>query len=227
MEARPPRFSRFKTFVFSLLPLALLILVAEGSVRLLRFDQPTMKSPFVTPGFESIHRDDDDLFFSLRPDLAAVLQVNLHAVTDTITHHPGDIDFSGRGKRFDAGRHVDAIAIDIVAINHDVAQVDADAKLDWPLRCGVAMALDHLLLNRHRALERIHDTAEFHQDAVSHELHHPAVVGLDEGFDQLAAQRLEPGQGTGLILPHQTAVADDVRHQNGGKLSGWAGFHAA
>jgi hypothetical protein len=49
-------------------------------------------------------------------------------------------------------------------------------------------------------------------------LDHPAVIGLDRGIDQIAAQRPEPRQRAILIRPGESAIADDIGRQDGGKL---------
>ncbi len=48
-----------------------------------------------------------------------------------------DADPSGLGKALQPSRNVYAIAMDIVAVDHHVAQVDADAELN-PLVLGQA-----------------------------------------------------------------------------------------
>lgn len=77
VNSQPRPLSKFKFAAFTLLPVGLLMLVilaAEFYVRVSYLDRPELRSPFVTPGFELIHRDDEDLFFSLRPDLAETWQ---------------------------------------------------------------------------------------------------------------------------------------------------------
>src|SRR3546814_1209120 len=46
------------------------------------------------------------------------------------------------GKPLDAGRHVHAVAIEIAAVHHDVAEVDADAQDDALVHRQVAIGGD-------------------------------------------------------------------------------------
>ena len=61
-----------------------------------------------------------------------VFEVEL--VPDLVIHGLRNADGAGLGERLEAGRDVDAVTKDIVAIDNDVAQVDADPKLKTALR---------------------------------------------------------------------------------------------
>jgi lysophospholipase L1-like esterase len=68
---REPRSWRAKVkfAIFSLLPLVILFVFAELFVRVCQFDRPLLGSSFLPPGFEVLHRDDPELFFSLQPNM--------------------------------------------------------------------------------------------------------------------------------------------------------------
>ena len=68
----------------------------------------------------------------------------------------------------------------------------------------------HRALDLHGARHRVDDAGELDQRAVAHELDDAAVMFGDHRIDDLAAQRLEPGQGARLVEAHQPAVPHHV-----------------
>jgi hypothetical protein len=116
-------------------------------------------------------------------------------------------------------RHVHAVAIDIVTLDDDVAQIDPDAKIDPPVGGYVLVSAGHALQNRHGALHRADDTGELHQGAVTHELHDAPFVRGNFRIDQLGAMRLERHQGSRLVSLHEPAVAHHVGGQDGGETA--------
>ena len=87
--------------------------------------------------------------------------------------------------------HVDAVAIEIVAVDDDVAQIDADAKLDMPIFGDAGIALDHAALDLDGAARRVDDAAELDQEAVAHHLEDAAAVLGDRWLEELAPMLLE------------------------------------
>ena len=77
------------------------------------------------------------------------------------------------------------VAEDIVALDHDIAEVHANPELDRrPLARGVE--LGHRGLNRHGAFDGIDGAAEFHQRPVAHHLDDPAAVPPTAGLNRSA-----------------------------------------
>src|SRR6266542_1409610 len=72
--------------------------------------------------------------------------------------------------------HVDRIPEDVAAVDHDVADIDADAELDPLLVRHVGIALRHAALDVHGTTHRVHDTAELGQHAVAGVLDDPPTV---------------------------------------------------
>jgi len=93
-------------------------------------------------------------------------------------------------------------------------------KLDASLGRQPGVALDHAVLHLDGAAHGIDHAPELDEDAVSGLLHHPAVIGLDRGIEQIAAQRPEPRQRAILIPAGKSAIADDIGRQDSGKLPG-------
>ena len=72
---------------------------------------------------------------------AEILEREAQLVEDLIAHDAADADSAGLGQRFEARRDIDAIAEDVVAVDDDVADIDADPKIETlvggnALRCA-------------------------------------------------------------------------------------------
>ena len=127
----------------------------------------------------------------------------------------GEADRAGIGDPFEARRDVDAIAHQIaIAFLDDVAQMDANAKLDTALRRQAGVALDHASLNLDRAAHGVDHAAELDEAAVAGALDDAAVMQGDGRIDQIAAQRPEPRQSAILVRARQPAIANHVGDKN-------------
>src|SRR5262249_37645940 len=62
--------------------------------------------------------------------LAEIFETDLHLATDMTEHSMGDVDAAGFGERFEPRGDVDPIAVKVAALNHHVAQIDANAQDD-------------------------------------------------------------------------------------------------
>ena len=82
-------------------------------------------------------------------------------------------------------RHVDAVAVNIVAINGNVAEIDADAEGQAPVLVDRFVAPRHAELNGDGAVDGADHAREFQQQPVAHGLDDaPAMLG-DQLVDQL------------------------------------------
>src|SRR3546814_12230386 len=85
--------------------------------------------------------------------LAGVLEPIGQATADLVAGCPGQADAAGLGQALQAGRDVDAVAVDIVVLVDDVAEVDADAEADALGLWAILFPLGHALLDQPRTLE--------------------------------------------------------------------------
>ena len=148
--------------------------------------------------------------------LEAEAQLVSHLVVDLARNH----DAAGLGERLQPRGHVDAVAINIVVVADDVADVDADAELDAPIGWHIGIAFGHAALDFDGAAHSIDDADEFHQHAVAGGLDDAAPVLGDLGIDQFLAMRLELAKRAFLVDAHQPAVAGDVARENRGQPVG-------
>ncbi len=126
----------------------------------------------------------------------------------------GDQHPAGLAQLLQAGGDVDAVAEQVVALDHHVAEIDADAEHDAPVGRRLGLAVGDRLLHRDRAGDGIDHRGELDDRPVAHQLDDPALVLGQQRVDRLLAQGLDRGQRAGLVLLDQARVADDVGGQD-------------
>ena len=90
----------------------------------------------------------------------------------------------GRGDPLEASSDVDAVAHQVaVALLDDVAEMNADAKIDALAGRDARVALDHGLLHFDGAAHGVDHTAELDDAAIASALDDPAVVHRDRGIN--------------------------------------------
>ena len=153
----------------------------------------------------------------LERELAQVREAEVELAADLVVHLAGDADTAWLGHAFQPGGDVDPVAVDVLALDDHVADVDADPEPDALGRGQVQLAPGHARLDRHRAGHRLDDGSELAQGAVTRQVDDPAAVLGEERLDELLAVRLEALERALLVLPHQPRVADHVGRQDGGE----------
>jgi hypothetical protein len=93
--------------------------------------------------------------------------------------------------------------VDVVAVDHHVAEIDTDAELDALFRRQGGIALCDRLLSFHGSTHRFYDAGELRQHSVAHQLDDAAIVLGELGVDEVRAQGLEGGERTFLVGPDQ------------------------
>ena len=132
----------------------------------------------------------------------------------------GETDRAGLGDALQSRGDIDAVAHQIaVGLLDDVAEMDADAKLDAALRRHAGIALDHAVLHLDRAAHRVDHAAELDDAAVAGALDDAAVMRGDGGIDEIAAEAPQPRQGAILVRRREPAVADDIGDQDCSELA--------
>ena len=93
-------------------------------------------------------------------------------VADLIPHDAADTDPARLGEGFEPRGDVDAIAKDVVVVDDDVAEIDADAEFDALALGHIGVALGYPALDLGRTAHRIDDALELDE--------HPVAGGLDD-----------------------------------------------
>ena len=107
---------------------------------------------------------------------AQVLEPGLDLAAGLAHHVFRDADAAGIGQSFQSGCHVDAVAIEIVALDHYVAKIDADAQFKTVVRCHPGISVLQRRLNLDGTGYSIDDAAEFDKRAVAHQFDDTSVV---------------------------------------------------
>jgi hypothetical protein len=156
----------------------------------------------------------------LEPSLAEILEPIGQLVLHVIADGARDQDAARLCKRLEPGRDVDAVAVDVLALDDDVAEIDADAQRDALFLGQPALALGDAPLHFDRALHRLDHAREFHERAVAHQLDDAAVQPGHERPDEVRLKGLQAGKRPGFVGGHEPRVADHIGSQDRRQPSG-------
>ena len=133
----------------------------------------------------------------------------------------GKTDGAWLGDPFQSRGNIDAVAHQVaVALLDDIAEMDADAKLDATLRRKAGVAFDHAVLHFDGAAHRVDYAAELDDASVTRALHDASVMHGDGRVDQIATEGPQPRQCPILVGASEPTVSDHVRYQNRCELPG-------
>src|ERR1700683_1426166 len=150
----------------------------------------------------------------LDADLAAILEVNADAVADAFIDDRGDANASRLGEWLKPRGDVDAVAVNVLALNNDIAKIDADAQHDRG-RCATRLGRQGgRALDSQRTVHGIDHAAEFDNGAVADQFDDPAVMGGDGGVEDDLAMPFQGTERAGLVGAHQPGIADHVGSEN-------------
>src|SRR6266851_1517612 len=99
--------------------------------------------------------------------LASILVTQRELVSYLLIDSTGDTDAAGVGETLEAGGDVDAVAVDLLAIHHHVAEVDADAEFHSALGWDIRVFRLERGLDLDGAQDRIDDAGKLGEDAVA------------------------------------------------------------
>ncbi|HJR23684.1 MAG TPA: hypothetical protein VJ822_18760 [Dongiaceae bacterium] len=107
---------------------------------------------------------------------AEILELQLDLVADVIDDCLGQPDATGTRDRLQPRRDIDSLAIEIAALDHDVAEIDADPQQESAVVGQSRIGLIHSRLQVHRATHRIDGAGKLRKDAVAHQLDDATVM---------------------------------------------------
>ena len=124
----------------------------------------------------------------------------------------------GLGHRLQPRGDVDAVAVDVAALDDHVAEVDADAQHDARAPRGKsALASAMPLLQFDRAVHRIDRAGELDQHAVAHQLDDAAAMLGDQRVQDPCGDAPSSRRACRPRPLHEPAVADHVGGEDGGE----------
>jgi hypothetical protein len=147
----------------------------------------------------------------------AIFERRVDLAIDRIERAAGNADSMGLGQTLQTGSHVDAVSIDVVALDDDISQVDADTEPDAVCIGQVGLAIHHGALNVEGAVDGFDDAGKIGQKPVTHELHDASLAFRDLRLHQLFTEGLEAFERSRLVLAHEAREPDYVGGKNGGK----------
>src|SRR5262249_33536763 len=113
---------------------------------------------------------------------------------------------------------IDALAINLIALDHHIAEIDADAELHPPLQRQFRILVPQRALNRNGAINRLDHTSEFGQNTIAGRVDQASAMVLDKAIYDFAIGR-QSTQRRPFILTHETAIAVNVGAQDSGELT--------
>lgn len=114
---------------------------------------------------------------------APIFNVERYLAAGMIEKGLGNADAAGLSQPFEARGDIHSVTVNIIAVDYDVAQVDANAELDTLIRGFASIALTHPLLQFDGATRRIYHAGKFDQSSVARCLDHAAPMFGDLGID--------------------------------------------
>jgi hypothetical protein len=115
---------------------------------------------------------------------------------------------------FKASGDVDAVAKDIVVIDDDVTDVDADAKFDPLDLRHRSILLSHTALDLNGAAHRIYDTAELSEHAIARVLDDLATMFADLGISEPTQTLPQPDVCPFLVQAGQATISSHISRKD-------------
>ncbi len=150
--------------------------------------------------------------------LAEVLELERQLFHDVIVNTAGDTDTAGIRQPFQTRGDIHPVAENISVFQHDVADINSDAKLHSAIFFEVFVLVSQFILDVDGALHGRQRAAERGKNAVAGGPANSSLVPRDETICDQAESR-QSGQCSFLVDLHQAAIACDIGSEDGDELS--------
>ncbi len=115
-----------------------------------------------------------------------------------------------------ARRDIDAVAQDVVAVDDDVTQIDADPELDRLLGPRLVEGR-HGALDGDRTIDCVDGAGKFYQCPVAHFLDDPPAMGIHRRIEMLIPDLPHRRQRARFVHAYQPGIASDVGREDRGE----------
>jgi len=105
--------------------------------------------------------------------LAEPLIPHRQLVVDLVIRGARQTDAAALGQPLDAGRDVDPIPVETIALDNDIPQVDANTEHHLAGRWQLRVPGFEVVLNRYGTLHRIDHAGELREQVIPRGVHHP------------------------------------------------------
>src|ERR1700750_3131126 len=147
--------------------------------------------------------------------LAKISEIDRNLAANLFVSGCRDIDATRLSNPLKPSRDVDAIAKNVIPLDQDVPEGDADPKQHTPILRDALVALGHDRLHRHRAFDRIDDRGKLKQHAVPRGLDDASAMFPHESVSDCSVFA-KGASGADLVEPHEPRVARNVSSDNAG-----------
>src|SRR5690348_6113903 len=134
-----------------------------------------------------------------------------------VPHRTRDTNSSRLRESLQAGRDIDGIAEEIVALHDDVADVQPDAETHLHTGGPISVLLCHGVLHRDSTLHGIDGADEIGDEAIASRVEDPTAMRGDQAVDD-GSVTVESAERADLISLHESAVAFDIGCEDRGEL---------
>src|SRR5262249_26514536 len=132
---------------------------------------------------------------------------------DVVSNSTRDANPTRLRESLQAGRDINGVAEQVVALNDDVADMDADPKSHRLISRSIGVLLGYRVLNFDATLHGINGAGEIGDEAIACRVEDPTAMRGDQAIDDDPVSR-QGAKGADLIEPHQAAVALDIGGKN-------------
>jgi hypothetical protein len=145
---------------------------------------------------------------------AGILEGDIELASRIFLHPARNADPTRFREALQTRRHIHAVAVDVAAVDDDIADIDPNTELDPLVLRRVGIAPKHAALYLDGTAQRIDHARELSQHAVAGSLDDPSLVFLDLGIEQRMAVSLQLGKRALFVGARQPAIASNVGRQN-------------
>ena len=144
---------------------------------------------------------------------AKINDVEGNNLPDLIVCRAREANVARTRKSLQACSDIDAVTEEVAALDHDIADMDADAEVNATVGRRPFVSFCQRSLCFDRALNGIHRAAELRQHTVPSGIGDPAAMRGNQAVKDGPALCQIP-QGPDLVGAHQAAIAFDIRREN-------------
>ena len=152
-------------------------------------------------------------------NVAGVLETDVDSIANAFVDDRGNANAAGLGQRLEPRGNVDTVAVDVVALNDHITEIDSDPQHDLRLAQDFIRRRVVRALHRKGTIHGIDHAAKFDDGATADQLDNAAVIGGDRRIENSLPVLLEGRQRARFVGPHQPRITDHVGRKDSHELT--------